>query len=92
MAHVEGTDEKKTEVKRHEKEANGEGNKDRVKQKVGLGELVISWWNGGGRLVSRIEVNPELRAHLAMKQIYLSMESLWCIKGHKRCTFRDTKS
>ena len=32
-----------------------------------LGNLVTTWWNGGGRLVSRIEVNPELRVYLATK-------------------------
>ena len=37
-----------------------------------LGELLVSWWNGGGRLVPRIEVNPELKTHLATKpDIYI---------------------
>ena len=33
----------------------------------GQGQLVISWWNGGGRLIPRIGVNPELKKYLATK-------------------------
>ena len=63
---------------------NGGGNKIRGKQMVGPGELVISWWNGGGRLVSRIEVNPELRAYLATKpDIFVYGESMVYKKTQK---------
>ena len=29
--------------------------------------MVVSWWNGGGRILSRIRVNPELTKFIATK-------------------------
>ena len=41
------------------------------------GELVVSWWNGGGKTVARLEVNPELGKYLATKpDVFVYGESL----------------
>ena len=71
-------------MKRYDEGTNGGRTKIRGKQMVALSELVISWWNGGGRLVSRIEVNPELRAYLATKpDIFVYGESMVYKKTQK---------
>ena len=41
------------------------------------GELAVSWWNGGGKMVARLEVNPELGKFLATKpDVFVYGESL----------------
>ena len=40
-------------------------------------EMVVSWWNGGGRLIPRIRVNPELTKFISTKpDIFVYGESL----------------
>ena len=40
-------------------------------------EMVVSWWNGGGRLIPRIRVNPELKKFISTKpDIFVYGESL----------------
>ena len=71
-------------MKRNEEGTNGDESKEREKQTIEMGELAIAWWNGGGRLVSRIEVNPELRAYLATKpDIFVYGESMVYKKTQK---------
>ena len=36
-----------------------------TKTKGTEGELVVAWWNGGGKLEPRLNVNPELQKFIA---------------------------
>ena len=58
-----------------------ERRKDGEKQILGKPDLredfTVSWWNGGGKLVSRIMVNPELKQFLETKpDIFVYGEAL----------------
>ena len=54
-----------------------EGTWEKESERKRRGELVVSWWNGGGRLVPRMEVNPELKTYLETKpDIFVYGESL----------------
>ena len=62
-------------------------------------KIIVSWWNGGGKLIPRLKVNPELIKFMATEpDVFAYGESLvfrssrdMCLPGYNAITHRAQK-
>ena len=49
----------------------------KTRKRANMSKMTVSWWNGGGKLIPRLKVNPELRKYLDTKpDIFVYGEAL----------------
>ena len=49
-----------------EKQTKQEAEMGETKTKEMMGEMVLAWWNGGGKLIPRLNANPGLQKYISV--------------------------
>ena len=50
-----------------EKQTEQEAEMGETKTKEMEGEMVVAWWNGGGKLIPRLNANPGLQKYISVR-------------------------